>query len=358
MSEEAIQPAVDPDVRGPMTGQRIAEAIELERQALGLSHTEMACRIGVSYPTYLHHRANPGLALEPRTRAAMLRTLGRPDECPLSSASPTMADLETQRVARVLSYQQMAQLLGVNRRTYWQLLHGRVRMAFRTCGLAAELLGKDPRDVLGQEGYLQEYSGFGQVLACLMLRAGLSIQDLGQTPGGANVVSLALRRDGRVPYRSTVYGWGDVLEKHGVDPSPLYSAFHKVRMPRGTGKRPPALVQVMELGPRKGKEEMRERGRDLRVEWEEWYRTARQPAVAGGKRSTITPWDLALVRLRQGVRARFATATDEDRVVSRQVWALGPVVPISVSARLPRPDLESAAIRGWVVCRAWPGTPR
>src|SRR5215467_4453039 len=45
---------------------------------------------------------------------------------------------------------------------------------------------------------------------------------------------------------------------------------------------------------------------------------------------------------------------DAKRVVPCQVWAFGPVVPISVSARLPRPGPESAAIRGSVVCRAWP----
>jgi PAP2 superfamily len=58
------------------------------------------------------------------------------------------------------------------------------------------------------------------------------------------------------------------------------------------------------------------------------------------------------------IQRAMADGSDAVWVVSRQVWALGPVVPISVSARLPRPGLELAAIRGSVRCRAWPWTPR
>jgi hypothetical protein len=45
-------------------------------------------------------------------------------------------------------------------------------------------------------------------------------------------------------------------------------------------------------------------------------------------------------------------------VVPRQVWGFGPVVPVDMSARLPRPGPELAAIRGSVWCRAWPWTRR
>jgi DNA-binding XRE family transcriptional regulator len=92
--------------------EELADAIERRRVALGASHTEMAKRIGVSYPTYLHHRKDPSIELSPRTRALMLRQVSAPAP-PLSLDLSTMAHIERLRTTRGLSYLAIAAELGI-----------------------------------------------------------------------------------------------------------------------------------------------------------------------------------------------------------------------------------------------------
>jgi hypothetical protein len=63
-------------------------------------------------------------------------------------------------------------------------------------------------------------------------------------------------------------------------------------------------------------------------------------------------------RCRSRARSRPAAPNVPSQGRAPSSVGFGPVVPVCVCARLPRPGPESAAIRGSMWCRAWLGTLR
>jgi DNA-binding XRE family transcriptional regulator len=244
-----------------------ARTLEQHRLELGLSCPEMAVLIGVSHPTYLHHERNPELGFEPRTLALFRNVLGDDFGDKRATAhepprSPTMASLEALRAAKALPYQTMARELGIDRRSYRMLMHGRAMMSFRTCRLAGRILHSEMNEtaaalkIAEDEGLFKVDSALGRAIVTLLSaasktpeemadesrkRACLTVTGASRPRGGARnatgtivsssaagrtaVVWRAIQTANWVPKRPTIYEWAETLLEWGVDPAPLYKAF-------------------------------------------------------------------------------------------------------------------------------------